>query len=195
VARVGDELLRAAQRILQAADHVVERHREPLELVAALHHGQALAQVVLGDLLGLDGHALDRLERPPHQDEPARHRHRHRERQTHGQHDDHLRQRVLDGRARGADLHPIARAIGTGRGNGGDQLIARGAGSIDHLAVGARDADEAVVDLGRIEFLDLAAHCVLAVAACLGHERAGDLPCPPRLDVEQVRFERMPQEE
>jgi hypothetical protein len=118
---VRDELLGAVDRILEARDHVIERHREALELIAAAHHRQPLAQVVLGDLLGLAGDARHRIQRPSHQHEAAGDRHAHRNRQTYGQHEEYLRESRLGGRAGGADFHPITRAIARRGVAGGDQ--------------------------------------------------------------------------
>jgi hypothetical protein len=186
---------------------------------------QTLAEVVLGDRLRLGGDALDRLERAAHQHEAARDRDRHRDRQADREHDQHLRQGVGGSNTRGTDLDAIARAVSRGGGDRGDEepaaartaygarTVAGGyggrqwhlrgieaavlgsAGGVYQRIVGAGDADEAVVDLGRVEVLDLATHCVLAVATCVRNQCVGDLPRAACLDVEQVRLQVVPQEQ
>ena len=79
---------------------------------------------------------------------------------------------------------------------GSKRASLRHARDIDHRAVRAGDADKAVVGLGRIQALDLAAPSALLVgAAGVRHQGVGDLPRAARLGVEQVRLQVVAQEE
>ena len=115
VGRVPDEptqaLLRTCpfvERLLDAAEHLVERDAEVSGFGAGDLVGDALREVARGDAAGNRGHALDRADAEAH--DPVRHQREHGDdRGGGGDLDDHeARDHVVDIVARGADIRTAA---------------------------------------------------------------------------------------
>jgi hypothetical protein len=105
VGGVGGEAAHLAEGPLEATQHLVERLRQIVQLVAAAARGHPLGQVFGGDPTGRARHQIDRSERRP-RDQGATHRgegqpHRHRGQQDH----EVAVKSVLGAGQRDADLH------------------------------------------------------------------------------------------
>ena len=175
---VGDKPLGIQEGVLQPSNHQIQRKGESLQFLGGLRHRQALAQVVLGDLLRFAGDLIDRRQRAPDQQVPPADGHEYGDRQPDGQENQKLVKHRLNRRHRRADFHDVTHAIGhrriqcrdeqglivgkflfphgflrrrgrEGRQSSRVEALVRGRiRTIEYASVLTRDADEAVVDLG-----------------------------------------------
>ena len=106
---VGYEALGCLYRILETADHIVERYRQTLQLIPGLHHGQPLAQAELGNFLCLVCDGVYRLQCALDEDGPADDGYGDGDRQTETQDQEHLPQDQLGPQCRNPDFDNVAR--------------------------------------------------------------------------------------
>jgi hypothetical protein len=70
---VCNKTLGLLERIIKTADHMVQRDRQSLKLIAGAYDRQSLGEVVMRNELGFAGDALDRRQRALYQQIPAAH--------------------------------------------------------------------------------------------------------------------------
>src|SRR6185437_11322455 len=110
VGGIGDERPLPGARPRQPVDHVVQRSREPMDLVVRHRYRQPLLRVCAGDPLGARPQRLDRAQRGP--DDPPGDQHQYEYEQWLGDEQDGPQQ--ADALVEAADRHRDDDRLGTG---------------------------------------------------------------------------------
>jgi hypothetical protein len=220
---IGDEPFGILNGVLQPANHVIERNGKALHFITGARDGQTLAEIVLGNLLGLVADLLDGPERAMDKKIAAHDRRQQRHRQSTRKQHEQMAQHCRDGIERLAHFDKKSLVIGrcivqrrdqeraairqskflgeffcSGRRKRGQMrgiktLIFGRPGGVKHRAIGARYADEAIVYFRLITILDFMRDIILPLRMGLGKQRVGDLLGAAGLGFAEIVFEKMPQ--
>ena len=222
---IGDKPFGILKGVVQPRDHAVERNGQPLQFIAGAGDRQTFAQIVLRDALGGARDLFDRRQGPPHQQIAAAGDDDDRQRQTQGELQKQVVEHRFHRIQQRAKFHEVSGIAGRFEIQRGDEqgfaarqfqfagefrlrrrrknrnfrrietAVFGRAGNINQRAIGARDADEAVVDFRLIPVFRLAGDVGFAGLLDMSEQGVGNLACAAGLRLAQVVFQKMPQVE